>query len=256
MPATTLFISDLHLCGTRPAITRLFLDFLRQRARNADALYILGDLFEYWIGDEAVEQEEFRGIVRGLRALTSAGTPVFVMHGNRDFLMADGFEKATGCRLLGDPAKIDLHGAPTLLMHGDSLCTDDVEYMAFRVQVRNPAWQREFLARSVAERDRIVRDFREISKNSTASKKPEIMDVNQNAVEAIMREHGVRRLIHGHTHRPKEHAFTLDGRPARRMVLGDWYEQGSVLSVDAHGWVLEGLPLEKTVKSEKMKVKS
>jgi UDP-2,3-diacylglucosamine hydrolase len=244
MPAITLFISDLHLCGARPAITGLFLDFLRRRARGANALYILGDLFEYWIGDEAVEQEEFHAIVRGLRELTAGGTPVFVMHGNRDFLMADGFETATGCRLLADPALVDLHGTPTLLMHGDSLCIDDVEYMAFRAQVRNAAWQREFLARPVAERDRIVRDFREISKNSTASKKPEIMDVNQKAVEAIMREHGVQRLIHGHTHRPMEHVFDLDGRPARRMVLGDWYEQGSVLSVDAQGWVLESLPLE------------
>jgi UDP-2,3-diacylglucosamine hydrolase len=141
-------------------------------------------------------------------------------------------------------------------MHGDSLCTDDVEYMAFRAQVRNPAWQKEFLAKSVAERDLIVRNIREISKTSTASKKPEIMDVNQNAVETVMREHGVQRLIHGHTHRPQEHAFMLDGRPARRMVLGDWYEQGSVLSVDARGWMLEGLPLEKNVKSGKMKVKS
>jgi UDP-2,3-diacylglucosamine hydrolase len=256
MPATTLFISDLHLCGARPAITELFLDFLRRRARGADALYILGDLFEYWIGDEAVEQEEFRAIVRGLRELTAGGTPVFVMHGNRDFLMADSFEKATGCRLLADPARVDLHGTPTLLMHGDSLCIDDVEYMAFRAQVRNPAWQREFLARPVAERDGIVRDFREISKNSTASKKPEIMDVNQRAVEAIMREYGVQHLIHGHTHRPKEHVFTLDGRPARRMVLGDWYEQGSVLSVDARGWALEGLPLKTSIKSKKLKVKS
>jgi UDP-2,3-diacylglucosamine hydrolase len=256
MPATTLFISDLHLCGARPAITGLFLDFLRRRARSADALYILGDLFEYWIGDEAVEQEEFRAIVRGLRELTAGGTPVFVMHGNRDFLMADGFEAATGCRLLADPVRVNLHGKPTLLMHGDSLCIDDVEYMAFRAQVRNAAWQREFLAKPVAERDRIVRDFREISKNSTASKKPEIMDVNQRAVEAIMREHGVQRLIHGHTHRPKEHVFTLDGRPARRMVLGDWYEQGSVLSVDARGWALEGLPLKTSIKSGKLKVES
>ncbi|MCR4347505.1 MAG: UDP-2,3-diacylglucosamine diphosphatase [Sulfuricaulis sp.] len=256
MPAVTLFISDLHLCGTRPAITGLFLDFLQHRARAADALYILGDLFEYWIGDEATEQEEFRPIVHGLRRLTTSGTPVFVMHGNRDFLMADGFEKATGCRLLADPTRIDLHGTTTLLMHGDSMCTDDVEYMAFRAQVRNTAWQQAFLGKPVAERDKIVRDFREISKNSTASKKPEIMDVNQKAVEAVMRDHGVQRLIHGHTHRPNEHIFTLDGQPARRMVLGDWYEQGSVLSVDARGWALKGLPLEKTLTNEKMKVKS
>lgn len=256
MPATTLFISDLHLCGTRPAITGLFLGFLQRRARTVDALYILGDLFEYWIGDEAVEQEEFRGIVHGLRQLTTSGTPVYVMHGNRDFLMATGFEKATGCRLLPDPTRIDLHGTPTLLMHGDSMCIDDLEYMTFRTQVRNPAWQREFLVKSVGERDQIVRNFREISKTSTASKKPEIMDVNQKAVETIMREHGVQRLIHGHTHRPKEHVFTLDGQPARRMVLGDWYEQGSVLSVDARGWKLENLPVEKNVIGKKVKVKS
>jgi len=172
MPGTTLFISDLHLCGARPAITGLFLDFLRRRARASDALYILGDLFEYWIGDEAIEQVEFRSVIRGLRELTASGTPVFVMHGNRDFLMSDVFEKATGGRLLKDPAPIDLHGTPTLLMHGDSLCTDDTEYMTFRAQVRNPAWQKEFLGKSIAERDRIVRDFREISKNSTAAKKP------------------------------------------------------------------------------------
>ncbi len=243
MPETTLFISDLHLCGARPAITGLFLDFLRRRARAAQALYILGDLFEYWIGDEAAGQKEFHPAVAGLRELTDAGTPVFVMHGNRDFLMGHGFEKASGCRLLADPARIDLYGTPTLLMHGDTLCTDDVEYMQFRNTVRNASWQKEFLEKSVAERDRIVHEYREISKNSTAAKEPEIMDVNQQAVEAIMRAQRVRHLIHGHTHRPREHRFELDGRPARRMVLGDWYEQGSVLRVDANGWVLEGLPL-------------
>ncbi len=243
MPETTLFISDLHLCGARPAITALFLDFLHQRARTADALYILGDLFEYWIGDEAVEQEEFRPIIRGLRELTTSGTPVYVMHGNRDFLMGQGFEKATGCRLLSDPSRIDLYGTPTLLMHGDTLCVDDIEYMNFRAKVRGTAWQKEFLGRSVAERDKIVRDFREISKHSTAAKKPEIMDANLKAVEAVMREHRVHRMIHGHTHRPKEHVLNLEGESARRMVLGDWYEQGSVLRVDARGWVLESLPL-------------
>ena len=256
MPATTLFISDLHLCGARPAITRLFLDFLQRRARHADALYILGDLFEYWIGDEAVEQDEFRPMIEGLRQLTAGGTPVFVMHGNRDFLIADGFEKATGCRLLVDPTRLDLHGTPTLLMHGDSLCTDDVEYMKFRAQVRNPAVQRQFLTKPIAEREAIVRSYREFSKISTATKKPEIMDVNQDAVETVMREHNVHRLIHGHTHRPKEHVFTLDDQPARRMVLGDWYEQGSVLSVDAQGWRLEGLSLDTATKSEKLKMES
>ena len=256
MPDNTLFISDLHLCGARPAITALFLDFLRARARPAQALYILGDLFEYWIGDEAVEQKEFRPIIAGLRELTTAGTPVFVMHGNRDFLMGRGFEQATGCRLLADPARINLYGTPTLLMHGDSMCTDDIEYMHFRRTVRDAAWQEEFLKKSVAERDRIGSEYREISKNSTAAKEPEIMDVNQNAVESVMRKHHVHRLIHGHTHRPREHVFILDGRPARRMVLGDWYEQGSVLHVDANGWTLEGLPLADTAEMDNRLVKN
>lgn len=239
MPDTTLFISDLHLCGARPAITELFLDFLRRQARSADSLYILGDLFEYWIGDEAIEHEEFRLIVRGLRELSDTGTPVFVMHGNRDFLIGKGFETATGARLLPDPLRIDLHGTPTLLMHGDTLCIDDIEYMKFRSQVRSQSWQREFLGKPVKERNLLVHNYREISKNSTATKKPEIMDVNQGAVDSIMREKRVYRLIHGHTHRPKEHIFNLDGQPARRMVLGDWYEQGSVLRVNPRGWVLE-----------------
>jgi len=255
MPETTLFISDLHLCGARPAITRLFLEFLQRRARTARALYILGDLFEYWIGDEAVEQPEFRPMIDGLRQLTAGGTPVFVMHGNRDFLMGNRFEQACGCRLLVDPARLDLHGVPTLLMHGDTLCTDDVEYMQFRTQVRNPAWQKAFLAKPVAEREAIVRNYREISKASTAAKKPEIMDANPRAVEAVMREHRVHRMIHGHTHRPREHVFSLDGQPARRMVLGDWYEQGSVLRVDDQGWQLESLPLTQAkMKDEKLEI--
>lgn len=256
MPETTLFISDLHLCGARPAITKLFLDFLQRRARTANALYILGDLFEYWIGDEAVTQKEFQPIIHGLRELTAHGTPVFVMHGNRDFLMAKGFEMASGCRLLIDPTRIDLHGIPTLLMHGDTLCIDDIEYMNFRAEVRSHQWQKAFLSKSIAERDKIVHDFREISKNSTAAKKPEIMDVNQQAVDSVMSKYRVQRLIHGHTHRPKEHVFSLDGQPARRMVLGDWYEQGSVLRVDARGWILEGLPLAKAAQAEKLHVKS
>ncbi|MHB8741814.1 MAG: UDP-2,3-diacylglucosamine diphosphatase [Sulfuricaulis sp.] len=255
MPGTTLFISDLHLCDARPAITNLFLDFLQRRARTADALYILGDLFEYWIGDEAVTQKEFQPIVHGLRELTASGTPVFVMHGNRDFLIAKDFEMASGCQLLVDPTRLILHGIPTLLMHGDALCSDDIEYMKFRAEVRSQKWQKSFLNKSIAERDKIVHDYREISKNSTAAKKPEIMDVNQQAVNSIMREHRVDRLIHGHTHRPQEHVFTLDGRPARRMVLGDWYEQGSVLRVDAQGWMLESLSLTCTAPAKELHVK-
>ncbi|MBI3547390.1 MAG: UDP-2,3-diacylglucosamine diphosphatase, partial [Gammaproteobacteria bacterium] len=248
-----LFISDLHLCGARPAITQLFLDFLRQRARNAKALYILGDLFEYWIGDEAAEQSEFRPIIQGLRELTAGGTPVYILYGNRDFLMGQTFEKLTGCQLLADPTLLDLYGVPTLLMHGDSLCIDDSKYMDFRRQVRDPAWQKNFLSKPVAERDAIARNIREISKNSAADKKPEIMDVNQQAVASIMRQHQVHHLIHGHTHRPREHVFELDGQTARRIVLGDWYEQGSVLRVNADGWVLESLPLAGVKQSDKLR---
>ena len=243
---TTLFISDLHLTASRPAITELFLDFLAHEARAAEALYILGDFFEYWIGDDAVEQPEFRPIVEALRATCDSGTPIYLMHGNRDFLLGSGFEQASRCCLIPDPSRIDLYGTPVLLMHGDTLCTDDTQYLAVRAKTRTREWQSEFLAKSFAERDQLARGYREMSRQSTAQKAPEIMDVTQHAVIAAMREHGVRELIHGHTHRPAEHVFTLDGSPARRLVLGDWYEQGSVLRCDARTWTLSRLPLPKS----------
>lgn len=239
---TTLFISDLHLSASRPAITELFLDFLAREARTARALYILGDFFEYWIGDDATEQAEYRPIIEALRAAANADTPIYVMHGNRDFLLGAGFERESGCRLICDPALIDLYGTRVLLMHGDILCTHDVEYQAVRKITRAKEWQRQFLARSVAERERLVRGYRELSRRATAEKPPQIMDVTPEAVTAALRQHGVRHLIHGHTHRPGEHVFELDGAPARRTVLGDWYEQGSVLRVTAVGQVLERLP--------------
>jgi UDP-2,3-diacylglucosamine hydrolase len=240
---TTLFISDLHLCAQRPAITELFLEFLRNEAARADALYILGDLFEYWIGDEAATNGEYRPIIAGMRALCGAGPPVYVMRGNRDFLMGAEFERLSGARLLPEPTIIDLYGKSVLLMHGDSLCTDDVEYQAFRKMVRSETWQREYLSKTVAERDAISRRFRQMSKTATANKRPEIMDVNQDAVATVMRRHQVYELIHGHTHRPGQHDFDLDGRRARRNVLGDWYEQGSVLRCNGHEWSLQALPL-------------
>ena len=242
MAGTTLFISDLHLCDQRPAITRLFLGFLAGEARTADALYILGDLFEFWVGDDATGENEFRRVIDGLAGLTRAGVPLRMMYGNRDFLMRKRFEEVTGGRLILDPLRIELYGEPTLLMHGDLLCTADTDYMKFRAMVRDPAWQGDFLAKSLAERNGIFNNYREISKATTTKKPPEIMDVAQSAVENVMRRHNVRRLIHGHTHRPGEHVFTLDGAPARRMVLGAWYEQGSVLRVDAKGWALSTLP--------------
>ncbi len=239
----TLFISDLHLYAGRPAITELFLDFLRTRAAAAEALYILGDLFEFWVGDDATSEDQFRPIVDAIRRLTASGVPVRVMRGNRDFLMGPGFESDTGCRLLPDPSMVDLYGTRVLLMHGDTLCTADTEYMAFRTQIRNRAWQRDFLTKSLAERNTIFSSYREISKASTAKKSPEIMDVTQDAVESALRAHGAFNLIHGHTHRPGEHVFKLDGRKARRVVLGDWYQHGSVLRCDRDEWVLERLPL-------------
>jgi UDP-2,3-diacylglucosamine hydrolase len=257
MGARTLFVSDLHLCGERPEVTRLFLEFLAGEARAAEALYILGDLFEYWIGDEACDSDEHRPTIAALRALVQHGVPVCVVAGNRDFLLGSRFERESGCRLLAEPVRIELYGEPVLLMHGDALCTLDTEFMKFRAVVRDPGWQAEFLARSVAEREAIARNYRELSRQSTSAKKPEIMDVTPEAVEAVMRAHGVRHLIHGHTHRPAQHRFQLDGAPARRTVLGDWYDQGSALRCTAAGCRLEELPLAgRTVKGEKLRVKS
>jgi UDP-2,3-diacylglucosamine hydrolase len=237
----TLFISDLHLSAERPATNELFLHFLAGEAREAAALYILGDLFEYWIGDEAAQSAEYRPLIEGMRGLADSGVPVFVMPGNRDFLMGADFERASHCKLLPDPTRIELYGTPVLLMHGDSLCTRDTEYMEFRRMVRDPAWQRALLAQSIAERVALARKYREISMATTATKRPEIMDVTPEEVDKVMRAHGVRHFIHGHTHRPAEHVFALDGAPAYRTVLGDWYDQGSVLRVTPAGQTLAQL---------------
>jgi len=238
---TTLFISDLHLAPERPAIIGLFLQFLKTRAPQAEALYILGDLFEYWIGDDAGRTPEVQLLTQALRTLTSSGVPVYVMHGNRDFLLGQEFESVTGCKLLPDPSIIDLYGERVLLMHGDTLCTDDVDYLKFRTMVRNPQWIAGFLAKSIPERLAMVREVREISKTAMAAKKPEIMDVNPNAVSEAFRAHGVNHLIHGHTHRPAQHDLQVNGHPVRRTVLGDWYDQGSVLCCTAEGCELETL---------------
>ncbi len=238
----TLFISDLHLDPERPEITALFRDFLRQRAAAAEALYILGDLFEAWIGDDddaALGQE----VAAALKALTRQGVAVAFIHGNRDFLIGESFAAAANARLLAEAVVIDLYGVPTLIMHGDTLCTDDVEYQKFRAQVRSPQWRAQLLSRPLAERRAIARQLRETSREATRVKAEDITDVNPAAVAQAMREHGVRRLIHGHTHRPAVHEFMLDGAPAQRIVLGDWYEQGSLVECDAGGCRLEQLPL-------------
>lgn len=236
-----LFISDLHLDPARPAIIQLFLQFLQTRAPQARALYILGDLFEAWIGDDAVDPDQ--PVMAGMRALVEAGIPLYVMRGNRDFLLGEGFEAMTGAQLLPDPTLIHLHGHPTLLMHGDSLCIDDVEYQQFREMVRQPAWQQAFLSKSVEERKAYAQQARSESQGRNQSIDDYLMDVNQGAVESTLREHGVRRLIHGHTHRPAIHELEVDGEPARRIVLGDWFDQGSVLVCRDDDWDLEGLSL-------------
>jgi UDP-2,3-diacylglucosamine hydrolase len=242
---TTLFVSDLHLDATRPDITALFLRFLREEAMQAEALYILGDLFEAWVGDD-VEGEPAGSVRTALRAVADAGVPVYFQRGNRDFLAGARFAADTGATLLPDPAVVMLYGEPTLLMHGDLLCTGDHAYQAFRAQVRAPAWQQQFLAQPLAAREAFAAKARAASQEhqkgvGSGGAMDAITDVDGDAVATTLVRYGVRRLIHGHTHRPAIHALDAGGRPARRIVLGDWYEQGSVLRVDPDGIELASL---------------
>lgn len=226
---TTLFISDLHLTPDRPKATELFLDFVEIEANRAEALYILGDLFEYWIGDDAATHIGHRDIIHSLRRLKDGGIPTHFMPGNRDFLIGEHFSLETGCVLLEDPSVVELYGERVLLMHGDRLCTDDNAHQQFRALVDQPSWREEFLAKPIEERVRLATDARAQSEFNKSLLMMEIMDVNQIAVESVMRDFSVRTLIHGHTHKPAIHQFRLDGNQVRRIVLGDWYEQRSVL---------------------------
>lgn len=231
----TLFISDLHLCEEQPHITQLFLNFSRDTAPQADALYILGDLFEYWAGDDDLDTPLHRSITAALQTLAARGTAVFIMHGNRDFLMDAQLAQACHATLLPDPTLLDLYGKPTLLSHGDALCTDDVQYQAFRRQVRDPQWRAHFLAQPLLKRKAQIEEIRTISKSEKQSKSMDIMDVNQAAVAQLLREHGYPRLIHGHTHRPALHQHTVDSMRCERWVLGDWHATGNALRCDAAG---------------------
>jgi UDP-2,3-diacylglucosamine hydrolase len=242
---TTLFVSDLHLHGARPAITSLFLDFLRDEATGAEALYILGDLFEAWLGDDADDAVAVEARV-ALANLVSGGVPVSLMRGNRDFLFGQRLAAETGVRLLPDPCVIRLYGEPTLLMHGDLLCSDDRAYLAFRAQVRDPAWQQQFLSMPLAERAAFAARARAASSERQAGLVEQgalemITDANTDTVDATMARYGVRRMIHGHTHRPAIHSLRVNGAPAQRIVLGDWYEQGSVLRASPEGFALTNL---------------
>ena len=237
----TLFISDLHLDDSRPHITRLFEDYLAsEEARSADAVYILGDLVEAWVGDDDDAELPTR-IARATRALRESGVPVYFVVGNRDFLLGEDFARRAGFTLLDDGTVHDLYGRATLLMHGDVLCTDDVAYQAVRKQLRSPAWKGQVLAMPLEARRALATKARAESRAHTGSALEAIMDVNADAVAASMRSAGVTRLIHGHTHRPAMHRFDLDGQPAERIVLGDWYEHGSVLRVTPEGTELRGL---------------
>ena len=235
---STLFISDLHLSAERENITELFIKFLDQRASQADALYILGDLFEVWPGDDMI-QPDYESSITRMKQLADNGLPLFVMQGNRDFLMAEKFAEVSGATLIEDPTTINLYGTPTLLMHGDTLCTDDVDYQKFRTMVRNPSWKEQFFSLDKEERLAMTTKYRNVSKLETAKKSMDIMDVNQEQVEACMSEHNVNQLIHGHTHRPAIHNFTLKDKAMKRIVLGDWYTNGSVLVCDKSGCQLE-----------------
>jgi UDP-2,3-diacylglucosamine hydrolase len=227
-----LFVSDLHLTQTRPQANETFFGFIEKEAREADELYILGDFFEYWIGDDDLA-DPFNSIIAGfLRRLAADGVKVSVMHGNRDFLLGQSFCDATGAQLLADPVEVMLDGDKTLLMHGDTLCTDDVDYQAWRKTARSQAWQEEFLAKSLDERRQTIVSLRDKSREVIQAKPAQIMDVNEESVRQALRRHGVRRLVHGHTHRPGRHTVEVDGRGCERWVLPDWYGPGGYLAIE------------------------
>ncbi len=232
----TLFISDLHLDPGRPDILRQFRRFTETYGPQAEAVYILGDFVEYWIGDDDTGHgldAEFRQLGQLAKQI-----PVYLMHGNRDFLIGPTFAAQNGIRLLQDPNVIDLYGQRTLLLHGDTLCTDDLQYQAFRRMVRDEHWQRDFLQKPLAERRQIVMGLRATSKLATRGKSDEIMDVNADAVAAAMTQHNVNLLIHGHTHRPGAHELKINIKSAQRIVLGDWYNRGNVLIYRPEGFEL------------------
>ncbi len=238
---STLFISDLHLEPGQPQITEQFLHFTRNAAREAQMLYILGDLFEVWLGDD--DPTEFSAQIKSaLAELVQSGTRCAFMHGNRDFMVGEQFAEDTGCQLLDEHLVVDLYGQNVLLMHGDTLCTDDVEYQKFRLMVRNPQWQAQMRALPFEQRVALAKSMRSQTAAAVSDKAAEIMDVNAQAVEQTMAHHNVSLLLHGHTHRPDVHQFSLGGQPATRIVLGDWYTQGSMVRWDEQGFALSAMP--------------
>jgi len=231
----SIFVSDLHLAPERPQINQVFFAFMRDTAPQADALYILGDLFEYWVGDDDLGDPFNAAIADALRELSGTGTALYFMHGNRDVLVGPAFVARCGARLLADPTLLDLYGTRTLVMHGDTLCTGDVEYQKFRVYAHDPENQRKFLAQPLPARRQQMLGMRAQSEKSKQAKPVEIMDAASAAVEQALRRHGYPRLIHGHTHRPARHDHVVDGHHCERWVLNDWYERGGYLRCDSGG---------------------
>lgn len=238
---TTLFISDLHLEADRPEIGDQFLALLDGEAQDAEALYILGDFFEAWVGDDDPD-EYYASIKKSLRTLVDQGVPIYFIHGNRDFMIGEKFAEETGVTILADPCPVELYGKRVLLSHGDALCVDDVEYQQVRAMTRNPEWQAMVLAKPLEERLAMAQHAlaQSVARNATLDQ--EIMDVNAEEVRKVIGEHGVDILLHGHTHRPDIHEVEVDDRIARRIVLGDWYDQGSILRWDEDGIVLSAIP--------------
>lgn len=231
----SLFISDLHLCANQPQRARVFLHFMQHRVPHAQALYILGDLFEYWAGDDDLDAPLHRKIVNAMHTLIDGGTHVYLVRGNRDLLMGSALEQASHARLLSDPTLLDLYGTPTLISHGDTLCTDDAAYQAFRNQVHQAEWQQLFLAQPLTERRAQIEQMRMHSEQEKKTKSSIVMDVNADAVAALLREYDYPRLIHGHTHRRGRTLYHLEGHTCERWVLGDWSVAGNALCCDAEG---------------------
>jgi UDP-2,3-diacylglucosamine hydrolase len=238
----TFFISDLHLHESRPQVTRAFFQFLHTQVKGAEKLYILGDFFDAWIGDDndaPLNQE----VARELKTLSDSGTQIFLMHGNRDFLLGNQFAAHAGAQLISEYTTVDLYGQPTLLLHGDSLCTDDTQYISFRQQVRSPQWQQQILAQPLAARRALAAQMREKSESMNSLKAEDIMDVNQREVEQTMKNASVKLMIHGHTHRPDRHLFEIVGEPAERIVLGDWHDKGWAVYADENKIELISWPI-------------
>ena len=231
----TLFISDLHLAPERPALFEQFRAFTDHVAREAEAVYVLGDLFEYWIGDDDLDEAFNANVADALGQIPARGTPLYLMRGNRDVLAGQTLAQRCGATLIEDPTPVTLYGVPTLLMHGDSLCTDDLEYQKFRSYARNPANQQKLLALPRAARRAHIQGLRQESEEKKQDKTAEIMDVSPVTVAEVLREHGYPRLIHGHTHRPAHHVHAIDGHRCERWVLNDWYARGGYLRCDPRG---------------------